>query len=145
MRHLIAAVAAVVLLGACSSPAPSHPMSCHAQYQAWQHGPVYAAWLHLTADYSAAPYAGHAAYLRHLRTTLKRVGPAVAAVAVYPPPRCADPRRYWHQILVKIQAAARDASTGSGLGALLLAKALLQQIPGLEGRLSAELKQTIRR
>ena len=142
MRYLIAAAAAVVLLGACSSPAPSHPTSCHAQYQAWKHGPVYAAWLHLTADFSRAPYTGNAEYLRYLQATLKRVGPAAAAVAVYPPPRCADPRRYWHQILVKIQAAAHDASTGSGL---LLAKALLRQIPGLEAGLSAELKQTIRR
>jgi rhamnogalacturonyl hydrolase YesR len=57
--------------------------------------------------------------------------------------RCADPHGYWHQILAGLQAAADNASTSSGLGALLLAMGPLQKVKAAEKKLSAEMKQTV--
>jgi hypothetical protein len=75
-------------------------------------------------------------------TALKDAGRGAAALEAYPIPRCADPHGYWQQVLTLIRSAADNAQTGSGLGALLLALVPLKQIPPLEIKLGAELKQT---
>ncbi len=56
-------------------------------------------------------------------------------------PACADPGRYWGQVLALIKAAGDNAGSASGLGGLLLAEAPLKQLPGVEQKLSAEQKK----
>jgi hypothetical protein len=58
-------------------------------------------------------------------------------------PHCADPHGYWPQMLTHIRAAADNAGSGSGLGALMLAMVPLKQIPGLESKLGTELHHTL--
>ena len=59
-----------------------------------------------------------------------------------PMPGCADPRGYWNEILARIRASGDNASTSSGLSGLLAAEAPLQDVPGMETKLGAELKKT---
>ena len=57
-------------------------------------------------------------------------------------PRCADPARYWHQMLMAIQAGADSARPGSGPAALVLAAmGPLQTVRALDSKLGAELRQ----
>jgi hypothetical protein len=155
MRHLIvtaAAAAALALLTACGSQgtatgtaaagATSAPaQSCHAQYQAWEHGPARTAAKGLIAQFRAVKAAANASDFPRLDAALKHAGRAAAGVAAYPMPRCADPRRYWPAILTRIRAAADNAGTGSGLGALMLAIVPLKQVPPLVTKLHTEVKQ----
>jgi hypothetical protein len=154
MRHLIvttAAAAALTLLAACGShasttatgAASAPAQSCRAQYEAWKHGPARTAAKGLMAQFRAVKATGTAEDIPHLDAALKRAGRAAAAVAAYPMPRCADPGGYWQAILTRIRSAADNASTGSGLGALLLAMGPLKEIPALEAKLGAELKRTV--
>jgi hypothetical protein len=97
----------------------------------------------MVADLRALQAAGNAEDIKLLQAALVRAGHDAKPVEAYPPPRCADPHGYWHQILIELQAAADNASTGSGLGALLLAMGPLQKVKAAEKKLSAELKQTV--
>ena len=56
-------------------------------------------------------------------------------------PACADPGGYWMQVLAHIKAAGDNAGSASGLGGLLLAEAPLKQVPGMEQKLTQELKR----
>jgi hypothetical protein len=159
MRYLTAlAAAAVVLLAACGSASPgttaggsspgaraasASPVSCRAQYLAWRNGPARTAARKLEADLHALQAAANAEDIKQLQAALVRAGHDAKPVEAYPAPRCADPHGYWHQILTGLQAAADNASTGSGLGALLLAMGPLQKVKAAEKKLSAELKQTV--
>lgn len=60
----------------------------------------------------------------------------------YPMPVCAGPRGYWNAVLARIRAARDNAGSASGLSALILAEAPLNAVPGLESKLTAELKRT---
>jgi hypothetical protein len=86
---------------------------------------------------------GSAADVPRLLAAIKHAGHAAAATAAYPIPRCADPHGYYAAILTRIRAAADDAGTGKGLGAVILALVPLRQIPPLQSKLSAELQQTV--
>jgi hypothetical protein len=61
----------------------------------------------------------------------------------YPIPACADPKRYWHAVLLRIEAAADHAATSNGQPAPALAGAVLRQLPVLERKLAAELEGTV--
>jgi hypothetical protein len=157
MRHLTtiaAAVAAGLALAACGSPgdgasiaagpaASASPASCHALYEAWKHGPADVAGKALVAQFRAVAAAGKAADIPHLVTALKRAGTGAADLERHPMPHCADPRGYWPAILTRIRSAADNAGSGSGLGGLLLAMVPLKQVPGLLGKLAAELRRTV--
>ena len=56
-------------------------------------------------------------------------------------PPCADPGGYYIQMLARIKAAGDNAGSASRPGGLMLAEAPLHEVPGLEQKLSAELKQ----
>jgi hypothetical protein len=157
MRRTIAAVlaaaAASVALAACgNSTAPANSAaagnspaageSCHAQFEAWRHGPARTAGKAFVAQFRAVKAAGEAEDVPRLVATLKAAGRGVTALEAYPMPKCADPHGYWRQFLTRIRAAADNASTGNGLGALLLAITPLKPVPGILTKLSAELKQT---
>jgi hypothetical protein len=78
-----------------------------------------------------------------LVATLKAAGRGAQALEAYPMPKCADPKGYWHQFLVRLRAGADNASAGSGFGALLLAMGPLKPVPGIMRKLTAELKQNV--
>lgn len=61
----------------------------------------------------------------------------------YPIPACADPRGYWHAVLLRIEAAADHAGTSQGQAALDLAGGVLRQLPALERKLATELEGTV--
>jgi hypothetical protein len=156
MRHLIAAAAAALALAlaACTSStttatggpataAASAPRAaCHAQYEAWKHGPARAAGKALVTQLRAVQAAASAQDIPRLRAALKRVGSAAAASASHPMPLCADPHGYWPAILTRLRSAADNAGSAQGLSAVLLAILPLREVPALESKLSAELKQT---
>jgi hypothetical protein len=154
-RMPAAAVAAVVLsfaLVACgSSTAPpaataaagSTPLSCRAQYDAWKNGPARATAKALVAKVRSLEAADKVGDIPSLVATLKAAGRGAQALEAYPMPRCADPKGYWHQFLVRLRAGADNASTGTGFGALLLAMGPLKPVPGIMRKLTAELKQNV--
>jgi hypothetical protein len=143
---LAAAGAAVLVLTACShSAAPTAasaghsatavPVSCGQQYRTWEHGHgkgIFAA-LH------AVGVAGTAGDTQVLTAALKKAGPAVARGARHPIPACADPMGYWNVLLMHVNAAiGSTASTGNASGV----RAAMKDVPGIEHKLTAELKRT---
>lgn len=124
-----------------SSQAPAQ--SCHAQYETWKNGPARKAALGLVAQVRAIKAEANAQDIVRLNAALKRAGRAANAALAYPMPRCADPRGYWEAFLTRIRSGADNASTGTGLGALLLAMGPLKEVPALLNKLSAELKRTV--
>jgi hypothetical protein len=94
------------------------------------------------AQFRAVRGASGAADIPRLVTALKDAGRGAAALEAYPMPGCADPHGYWRQLLTRIQAAADNTKGSSGLAALMLAMVPLKQVPGIERKLGAELKQT---
>jgi hypothetical protein len=154
LTAVLAAVATAAALAACGShggatgtaaagTAPAPGQSCHSQYVAWEHGPAKAAAKGLVAQVRGIQAAANAQDFPRLDAALKRAGRAAAAASAYPMPRCADPHGYWETFLARIRAGADNASTGSGLGALLLAMGPLKEVPALLNKLSAELKRTV--
>jgi hypothetical protein len=97
----------------------------------------------LLTQFRAVTAAGTAEDLSRMDAALKNAGKAAAALQAYPIPDCADPHGYWAAILARFRSAAADASTGSGLGGLLLVLVPLRQVPGLLRSLAAELRQTV--
>lgn len=149
--RVFAAVAAVVLFAAVIAgaltltrrahlAAAAAPVSCHQQYQAWKTGPAKAAEKRLAKALDSLQSAGDDLVL----TTdgLKRAGRIAHQLQAYPMPACADPAGYWKKTLADIRASGDNASTSSGLGAVLLAMAPLKKAPALEKKLGAELKTT---
>lgn len=161
MRPLITtagAVVAITLLAACAASATtttdstagpgttaaSAPAaSCRSLYEAWKHGPAQTAGKALVAQLRAVSAAGTAADIPRLQAALKHAGNAAARTASQPMPHCADPHGYWPAILTRIRSAADNAGSGSGLGALMLAIVPLKEVPALESKLGAELRQTV--
>jgi hypothetical protein len=145
---------AVVALAACGArpAAPAAPAaavrtaaappSCRQQYGIWKQGPARALVGNLDAADGRARSAAAAEDIPVLSAALKAAGAAAAALAAYPMPACADPRGYWGAMLARIRAAGDNAGSSSGLSGLLLAEAPLQAVPGLEAKLTAELKRT---
>jgi hypothetical protein len=107
----------------------------------WGSGPEHAAGENLTAALNGLQAASSASDIPATSAALKRAGMAARTVAHYPIPTCADPKGYWHAVLLRIEAAA-DA-TSKGQPAPALARAVLRQLPVLERKLATELKGTI--
>jgi len=125
------AVALAAALTACSrSPGTSttsagSPTSCRAQYETWKHGAAPSA---LKGDLKAIGSAGNARDILKLESALKAAGKDASTVKADPPPRCADPKGYYEQILAGITAAADNVRSASGLSGLMLAVAPLKNI-----------------
>jgi hypothetical protein len=109
----------------------------------WNSGPAHAAGENLTAALNALQAASSASDIPTTGAALKRAGMAARTLEHYPIPNCADPKGYWHAVLLRIQAAADNAGTSTGQGALTLAEVALKQMPPLERKLAAELQGTI--
>jgi hypothetical protein len=97
--------------------------------------------MQLDADLSKISVAGDVEDITALTSALKTAGADAAALEQYPMPACADSGGYWEQELARIKAAGDNAGSASGLGGILLAEAPLKQVPGLQQKLTAELKQ----
>jgi hypothetical protein len=116
--------------------------ACRAQYEVWKRGPVHAAARKVVADVIAGVAAARAGDFARLRAVFVRARHDAKAVVAYPMPRCADPARYWHHMLMAIQAGADNARGESGLPALVLAAMRpLQKVKALNAKLGAELQQ----
>lgn len=123
------------------SAGAAQPLTCKQRYDAWKTGPARSQAEQLTADLKKVSAAGSAEDIRALTSTLKTAGADATTLEQNPMPACADPGGYWEQMLARIKAAGDNAGSASGLGGILLAEAPLKQVPGLEQKLSAELKQ----
>ncbi len=138
---LVAAVAALVVLTACSNSAGPAvapgaapvPVSCGQQYRAWEHGPG-AGVVAALRTVSAASTAGNT---KVLTDALQKTKPAVARGARYPVPACADPRGYWSVLLMHVNAAVASKGSASTV------RAAMQGVPGIEKELTAELQATV--
>ena len=146
---LIAAVAAAAVAGCAShtpAPAPAAARaaapSCNQQYATWKQGPARAAGKKLVAALDAVQAASTSEDVPVLLSSLKKAGTAAAVSAGYPMPACADPHGYWGQMLARVQGAGDNAGAASGLGGLMLAEAPLKAVPGIQAKLTAELKHT---
>jgi hypothetical protein len=133
---------------ATASPPATHPaaqaaaLSCKQQYTAWKLGPARAKGKQLTSTLHAVQTAAASEDVPALTAALKTAGAAAASLDQYPMPACADPRGYWNAILARIRAAGDNAGSTSGLAALILAEAPLNDLSGLEAKLTAELKHS---
>jgi hypothetical protein len=125
--------------GAASSPSTS----CLLQYRLWNTGPAHAAGENLVAALNTLEAATSTSDIPTTAAALKRAGTAARKLEHYPIPVCADPKGYWHADLARIRAAADNAGTSGGQGALTLAEVTLKQMPTLERKLAAELKGTV--
>jgi hypothetical protein len=125
--------------GAASSPSTS----CLLQYRLWNTGPAHAAGENLVAALNTLEAATSTSDIPTTAAALKRAGTAARKLGHYPIPVCADPKGYWHAVLARIRAAADNAGTSGGQGALTLAEVALKQMPTLERKLAAELKGTV--
>jgi hypothetical protein len=143
------ALAAGLTLTACGSgggsaaSAPSSPSaqarSCLQQYRSWNAGPSHAAGENLVAALNGLEAVTVTSDAGGTGAALKRAATAAATLGRYPIPGCADPKGYWHAVLVRIQAAAK----ANGQATLAAAKAALKDMPALDLKLADELKQTV--
>jgi hypothetical protein len=151
MTRALPALAAVVALTACgthaattsstaAAPATTAAASCHDQYQAWKTGAGKAKAKQLVKALDSLQSAGEDLVL--MTDALKRSARIAHQLQAYPIPRCADPAGYWRKTLADIRAGGDNASTSSGLAAVILAMAPLKEVPPLERKLTAELKKT---
>ena len=124
------------------SASAAKPLTCKQRYDAWKTGPARAQGKQLVADLSKVSAAGSAEDITAMTSTLKTAGTDATTLEQYPMPACADPHGYWVQMLARVKAAGDNAASASGLSALILAEAPLQQVSGLETKLTAELKRT---
>jgi hypothetical protein len=147
---LAAASAAVVLLAACSQAHPTSAtparhatvthsavlVNCPLKYKAWKQSPAKKLVSALKTFDSAGAVEGSPA----LTAALKKAGRAVLSAERYPIPACADPKGYWTALLMHVNAAANNAGSGSESASTSLA---LKAVPGIERKLTAELKSTV--
>ncbi len=133
---------------AAASPAATGPAaqaaapSCKQQYSTWKQGPARPQAKQLTTALQAVQTAAGTEDVPVMTAALKTAGAAAARLDQYPIPACADPHGYWNAVLARIHAAGDNAASASGLSALILAEAPLQEVSGLESKLKAELKYT---
>jgi hypothetical protein len=124
-----------------SAASAAQPLTCKQQYDAWKTGPAHAQGKQLDTDLNKVSAAGSAEDITALTSALEAAGAEAGVLERYPMPACADPHGYWGQVLAHIKAAGDNAGSASGLGGILLAEAPLKQVPGLEQKLSAEMKR----
>ena len=123
------------------SASAAKPLTCQQRYNAWKTGPANAPGEQLGADLRRVSSAGSAEDIPAFASALKASGADATTLEHYPMPACADPGGYYVQMLARIKAAGDNADSASRLGGLMLAEAPLHEVPGLEQKLSAELKQ----
>jgi hypothetical protein len=116
---------------------------CLVQYRLWASGPAHAAGDSLTAALNNLAAASAASDIATTSASLKHAGTAAKALEHYPIPACADPKGYWHAVLLRIEAAADSAGTSTGQGTLTIAQGVMKQMPELERKLATELQVTI--
>jgi hypothetical protein len=116
---------------------------CLAQYRLWASGPAHAAGDNLTAALNGLASASAASDIATAGAALRRAGTAARSLGHYPIPACADPKGYWHAVLLRIEAAADSAGTSNGQGTLAIAQGVMKQMPALERKLATELQVTI--
>jgi hypothetical protein len=156
IRALIVAVAPAILalgLGACGSHAAtpsavapaataSPALTCHQQYEAWKTGPARTAAKKLDAGLNAVSAAGTTEDLVKMQHGMETAGKAATRLQVTPVPSCADPAGYYRKFLTEVTASGDNASTASGLAAVLVAEGPLKKAEALGNKLAAELKRT---
>jgi hypothetical protein len=113
------------------------------QYRLWASGPAHAAGDSLTAALNGLAAATAASDIATVGAALKRAGTAAKTLEHHPIPSCADPKGYWHAVLLRIEAAADSAGTSNGQGTLTIAQGVMKQMPALERKLATELQVTI--
>jgi hypothetical protein len=123
------------------SASAAKPLTCKQQYDAWKTGPARAQGKQIVADLSKITAAASAEDITALTSALKTAGDDATTLEQYPMPACADPGGYWVQMLARIKASGDNAASASGLSALILAEVPLKEVPGLEAKLTAELKR----
>jgi hypothetical protein len=133
---------AATLIQPAASPA-ALPPTCHQQYEAWKHGVVGGEFAVFRSALKAVNRAAHHQDAPKLAAALQQAGAAARWLSATPPPRCADPKGYYAQMLAKATAAADNAKTATGLSALILAAGQLQTVPGIENKLKAQLDNTV--
>jgi hypothetical protein len=143
---VIAVSGAVVGLAACTSSAapgaapgdkassPVVPVSCSRQYNAWSHHQGRG----LMAALRAVSSAQTTGSTHVLLAALRKAEPAVTRAARHPIPACADPRGYWAVLLMHVNAAVGSTHSASGV------RAAMKDVPQIQHKLAAELKQTAR-
>jgi hypothetical protein len=122
--------------------AASPSSSCLLQYRLWNSGPAHAAGENLVAALNTLQAATSASDIPTTAAALKRAGTAARTLARYPIPVCADPKGYWHAVIVRIRAAADGAAASNGQ-TLTIAETALKQMPTLERKLATELQGTV--
>src|SRR5215831_18842619 len=127
--------------GAAAASTP--PQVCLQQYRSWNSGPEHAAGENLVTALNSLESALLGSDVATTGAALQDAGQAAKVLALYPIPKCADPKGYWHAGLVRIQAAAGNAGSAKGQQVLTLAEGALKQMPMLDRQLAAELKQTV--
>jgi hypothetical protein len=126
-----------------ATPTPPPAPSCRQQYEAWKHGPATAQAAKVKAALTAVRAQSQAGDVPRMTVALQRLARAARIMAADPPPRCADPAAYYQEMLAKLQAAGDNAGSAPGVGGLLLAAAVLKQVPPVERALSRELDRTV--
>jgi hypothetical protein len=134
---------AAAFMEPAASPATAPPPSCHQQYEAWKHGVVGGEFAVFRSAFRAVAWAAHHQDAPKLAAALKQAGAAARWLSATPPPRCADPKGYYAQMLAKATAAADSAKASTGLSALILAADQMTTVPGIEKKLKAELDNTV--
>jgi hypothetical protein len=139
---LISGVGTYALAGHWTSGVSlAKPLTCNQQYDAWKTGPADTPDKQLDADLSQISTAGNDEDITAQTSALKTAGADAAVLERYPMPACADPGGYWMQTLAHIKAAGDNAGRPSSHAGLVLAEAPLKEVPGLEQKLTAELKR----
>jgi hypothetical protein len=116
-------------------------VKCSQQYRAWKTGPARPVARKFDAALRRFTVAANADDIPLMIARLRKVGPLAARLAAYPMPRCADPAGDYGQLLTRLQAAADNVRSASGISAIMLANVPLKAVPGIERRLSAELRR----
>jgi hypothetical protein len=130
--------------GSGAAPAASTPpQACLQQYHSWNSGPEHAAGENLVTALNSLEAAISGSDVATTSAALVHAGQAAKVLALYPIPKCADPKGYWHAGLARIQAAADNASGSKGQQVLTIAAGALKQMPALDRQLAAELKRTV--
>lgn len=138
-----------IALAACGGSAASNttasdrPASCSQQFETWKHGPARAVAKRLVANLRGVESAGNAEDIPRLTSALSTSGKTARELQTYPMPHCADPKGYYHLMLVRVVAGADNARSADGLGGLVLAMGPLRSVAKIEQELSVELQRTV--
>lgn len=120
----------------------SNPLTCKQQFKDWQTGPAKAAAQSVKTDGNALDSAANSEDIPATDASLKALGNDAVKLEAYPMPECADPAKYWTQLLAGLKAVSDNANSAPGMAGLLAAEAPMEHVKSLETKLDAELKRT---